>query len=193
MGSSDRKRSARLKAGIIVLLCLSFGTIAGIYTVNRLSKNSMVDLERTITTDADLSIKKIHHQATRNGVKEWDLSADTADLYEAQNEIRFHTIRVDFFSKNGNTIHLTAGRGTLNTKTNDIDMTGNIVAVSKNGTMKTEQLQYQNKRHIIFTDTPVKLNGKTFSIVADSMILFLDTERTELKGHVKGLFSEMLQ
>ena len=153
----------------------------------------MVDIAKTITTDADLSLKKIHHQATRDGVKEWDLSADTADFYETQNQIRFHTIRVDFFLKNGNTIHLTADSGTLNTKTNDIDITGNIIAVSKNGTIETEQLQYQNKRHIIFSDTPVKLNGKTFSIVADSMILFLDTERTELKGHVKGLFSEMLQ
>ncbi|MBU0994011.1 MAG: LPS export ABC transporter periplasmic protein LptC [Proteobacteria bacterium] len=193
MTSSGKTKSFKLKSLILVILFLSLAGVLGAYLMNRTKTENIMDVAQSINKDASLSIKKVHHTATKNGLKQWDLTAETADFYEDRNEIQFHQINIIFFLKNGDGVTLTAKHGTLNTETNNIDISGDIVAVSENGTLETEKLQYLDKRHIIVGNTPVKLMGNTFSISANRMTLDLVTERTQFEEKIKGMFSEGLK
>lgn len=175
---------------ILIFLLLFLAGMTGIYLANRTKSPNPADDIENIQSEASFSIKKIHHKATKNGVKQWDLTADKADYYKDKNEIRFHQIHALFFLENKDEINLTANQSTLNTETNDMDISGKIIAISENGTLKTETLQYMDNQHIIIGNSPVELSGATFLINADKMVLSLDTKRTEFLGNVNGEFIE---
>ena len=190
MGLSAKERTARVNALIGFILLVSFAGMLGLYLVQRPQTEPQPDKIKSIESAATLSLKKVHHKATKNGVKQWDLTADTANYYKEKKEIRFHQINVLFFLKNKENITLTANQSTLYTETNDMHIYGDIIAISENGTLKTETLQYTENQHIISGNLPVELAGQTFKINADGMILYLDTKRTEFLGNVKGEFIE---
>jgi LPS export ABC transporter protein LptC len=190
MALSAKEKTSRLNSLIGMLLFFSLAGVTGVYLVNRTQTATQPEKAETPQSEATLSIKKVHHKATKNGLKQWDLTADTADYYKDKNEIRFHQIKVLFFLKNEESITLTADQSTLYTESNDMHISGDIVAISENGTLKTETLQYTDNQHIITGNMPVELSGETFKIDADSMVLHLDTKRTEFLGNVKGEFIE---
>jgi len=139
-------------------------------------------------TEANLTIKKFHHIATENGIKKWILEAASASLYSQKNTVKLNDISVIFFIHDNQNVTLKANKGELNSKTNDMTLSGSIVAVMPPYTLKTESLNYEHRLRIIHTNEPVKMTGTSMLLKADTMSYGINTEIIQCNGHVEGSF-----
>lgn len=83
------------------------------------------------------------------------LHADTAYIWEDSARTLMFPVDLKLYDKNGaQTAHLTADQGELDSQTNNMFATGNVVLVSANGDRRvlTEELHYDPQRGRIWSD-----------------------------------------
>ncbi|MBU4414632.1 MAG: LPS export ABC transporter periplasmic protein LptC, partial [Proteobacteria bacterium] len=127
------------------------------------------------------------------GVIEWNLDASSAMLLDEKKQLILDDLSVVFYMKDGKEAHLTAAKGFLNTDSNEIEVTGNVVVRSNSYVLKTEKLNYEHNRRILFSNVPVEISSDSEKLTADSIFFNIDTKRTMLEGNVKGAFSENIK
>jgi LPS export ABC transporter protein LptC len=141
-------------------------------------------------TEATLSIKKFHHTATKKGDKQWFLEADSAQFFSEENMARLTDISVTFYLKDDQNIFLRANKGQLNTKTNDMTISGNVVVTMPQYILKTENLNYHHQSHIVNINSPVKITGSSMALTADTMSYEMKSGTLKCIGNVEGTFLE---
>lgn len=179
----------KLKFFLISIIFLTFGVILTVFLQYRhvLEKNDT--LVSIVQSKANVSIGSAHQTATQNGRKEWSLDAASADYMDKKKQAIFKDLSVIFFLKDKTEVYLTANRGILKTDSNDMEIHGNVVVKNTSYKLRCENLYYAHKKRIIFSKVPVNITGDSFELVADSMSLNLNTNRTLFEGKVKGVFS----
>ena len=143
-----------------------------------------------IDTKAALKLNVLKQISKKNGIKEWELKAASATLLKNKNKAVLTDVFIIFYTKEGKKVHMKAEQGFLNTKTHDMTFSDSVVVNYENSTLKTDKLHYNKKKHMIYSDTHVKLTKEGSVIEADSMTTKLNERYTVLEGHVKGRFSE---
>jgi lipopolysaccharide export system protein LptC len=143
-----------------------------------------------IDTKAALKLNVLKQISKKNGITEWELAADSATLLKDEDKAVLIDVSVLFFTKDNKKVFLTAPRGVLNTKTHDMVFSDKVTVSYETYVLKTDQLHYDKKDHIIFSNTHVRLEKKDSVIEADSMTIRLNEKDTILRGHVRGNFSE---
>ncbi len=136
----------------------------------------------------DISLSYIHHVATRDGVKEWILDADSAQYVKAQGKTVMTNVSVTFFLDNGNTVHLASREGVLFTDTRNMEVSGDVQVRSGQYELKTDKLFYDHKARSVSTDTPIVVKGKVVRLSGHSMTFCLNTQRALVQGAVKAVF-----
>lgn len=147
-------------------------------------------LKSVIQSAAKMSLGKLHHTATRDGVIEWNLDASSAKLLDGKNQLVLDDLSVVFYMKDGEKAYLTAEKGLLHTDSNDVEVDGNVVIKNNNYVLKTEKLNYEHTRRILFSNVSVEISSDSEKLTADSISFDLNTKKTMLEGNVKGIFSE---
>ena len=174
----------------VILICVTFVVLVFI-GYRRMTSAPQLILS-SVTDQADLSLGKIHQTATRDGRTEWILDAASAQLIQAENKLMLANLSMTFFLKDHREIHLTAEKGTLNTESKDMQVSGNVVVQTDDYRLNTELLDYEHSRKLIHTDVPVHVSGKAGQLQADSMNLQLDTNVVAFKGNVEATYLEDL-
>ncbi len=180
----------KLTYPLIGLLILMVIVVSGFFYFNRLLNKPVTIKNIKIDTKAALKLNVLQQISKKNGIKEWELKAASATLLKNKNKAVLTDITITFYTKEAKKVLLKAEKGFLNTKTHDMTFSDNVVVNYENSTLKTDKLHYNKKKHIIYSDTHVKLTRKDSVIEADSMTTKLNDRYTVLKGHVKGRFSE---
>ena len=95
---------------------------------------------------------------TREGTKVWVLKADNAMVFEDSDQIELTDLRIDFFEETGEVRStLTADKGYLSRRTNDMLVRGSVVVYSADGTiLTTEELSWNERLGKIESDKPVR-------------------------------------
>ncbi|MGA8179452.1 MAG: LPS export ABC transporter periplasmic protein LptC [Desulfobacterales bacterium] len=184
------KNTHRIKLNILLIsiILLAFGVILTVF-LNYRNGLEINDVSGTIGSDkANISIGKAHQTATRNGIKEWSLDAASADYMTDKKQAVFKDLSVTFFLKDNTKVFVTADRGLLKTDSNDMEISKHVVVKYTQFKLKCENLYYEHKKQIIFSNVPVNITGDSFQLVADAMSLNLNTNKTLLEGKVKGTF-----
>lgn len=140
--------------------------------------------------DAGLSITQFQKTSTRNGKKEWQISAASAKFIRNQKKAVFKDIDVTFYLENDDSIQLKAQKGILYTDSNNIEAAGDVIVKNKELQLKTQQLNYEHQRRIIHSDKPIFISGGAITLSADSMSLELNTQKAQLQGNVKSSVDE---
>ena len=81
---------------------------------------------------------------------------------------------------------MTADRGILKIDSNDIEASGNVVVKRNDYRLRTESLQYDHRRSMIYAPKPVRISTGAMELTADSMSFNLNSRRAEFKGHIQG-------
>ena len=179
-----------------VLLWLIVGILGGIAvtTIMLMQRREIVEDVKTIKEEfnpqADATLGKIEQVSTKNGRTEWRLIADSAEMVEASNQLKLKKIFVTFYIKDGGEVYLTAKHGLVDTSTNDIEVTGNVVLENEIYQMTTEQLRYRDQERLLTSDSPVNLTDGASALAADGMQYDLEKNRARFTGNVAGLFSK---
>ena len=174
---------------IILLICV----IVVVFVRNQISSKNVLSPLSPQETKATLSIQNFRHTAIKDGQKQWSIEASSANLFSEKNTAELSNISASFFIKENESVLLSADKGILRTDTNNMSISGHIIIKFSDYVITTENLNYLNKSHIIYTDTPVVITGKTLTLNADAMSYHLATDTIKCMGNVKGTYKAALE
>ena len=186
----DVNTPRRVRFILVLLLFFLAAVIGGLYFNQRFLSGDLVLEKISVDSDAALLLNKIHQTSTRNSIKEWTLDASSARLLKDENQAQMNDVRVVFFTDNARQIHLSSTRGILDTKTQDMTFSDNVVVTYAPYTLKTAELHYDKKRHILYSTVHISIMDRESSLEADTMETDLNKNIIRLRGNVKGTFSE---
>lgn len=185
-----RRLVQRVLLAVIALALVATVTVFVGY--RRITRDPEVLLDR-LHEEADMQLSKIRQTAMKNGIREWRLEADSATLIEKENSMLLTRPVVEFFMNDGDSLHLTADRGTIYTDSSRMTISGQVAANTSLYRFRTEALDYDPAVRELRADTPVTLSGESFTLKADSMAIDLEAGITRFEGNVEGTIIEDLQ
>lgn len=186
-------KSNLIKLFLILAIVLTFGAVVGIFINYRnLPLNSQdVALKATLNNKAKLALGKIQHTATRNGKKEWTLTAESASVTDGKKmETHIKKPSVVFYLEDGEKVYLTANRAILDTTSNNMKAIGNVKIIHKKYVLYTRKLIYLHKARKILSRDPIKIEGSNFVLRSKSLVYDINKKTSIFRGRVKGLFYE---
>ncbi|WP_373497988.1 LPS export ABC transporter periplasmic protein LptC [Desulfococcus sp.] len=180
----------------IMLLCCILGILAVVVTVfvgYRRGMNEARGLAPSLQDGAGMAISCVRQTAVRNGVTEWCLDAVSGEYINAEARAVFAAPSVTFFMEGRGKVVMTAATGTVQTDSNNIRVSGDVIVKDQDYVLKTQTLHYDNGEHLLSTDVPVAFSGADFDLTADSASLDMKSRQAVLKGNVRGTLSESLE
>lgn len=163
------------------------GLVVGLVRFHDLKKDPEAALA-LLPEDSDVSLNKIHHVATRDGVKEWTLDADSVRYKKSENKSILKGVKITFFLKNGESVHVTGDDGVFLTDTKNMEISGNVVVRNGSNEMKTERLRYDHKNRSVSADTPIVVQGDGIRLTGNNMVFSFDSEQATVWGDVDAVF-----
>lgn len=184
------KKPGTLKFFLFLFILIIVGAVIIIFVTNRQEQKKQKQDILPNPDGATVSINKVRQTATKDGLKEWSLNAESVQYMDSKKKAVFNKLLVTFFLKEKKKVYLSADQGIVKTDSTDIEVIGNVILQNENYRLESEKLNYHHKKRIIFSKVPVKIISDAFNFVADSMSFDLNTNRTLLEGSVEGTFSE---
>jgi len=139
-----------------------------------------------------MTLAKVHQTATKDGRVQWELDAESAQLEAGGKRMVLEAPRVVFFMEDGGMVHLTAQKGVLDTKNNDMNVTGNVRLTNDRYTLETEALSYQHHKRVLRSTVPVKITSEHFDLRANKMMYNIDDDLAQFDGQVEGNLNDDL-
>jgi LPS export ABC transporter protein LptC len=169
--------------GMIILFCLAGVGILAWYTVTPPADKNPPSQESA--SPADLKLDRLRYTETREGVKEWELEASSAQYFKEEGTIVFDNVKATFFGKNRETYFLEGVKGRLNTQTKAIEAFDGVKMKSSNGyQMSTRSLRYQADKRELSTADPIEMSGPDGTITGIGLIVYLEQERMKVLNQV---------
>lgn len=173
-----------------VLFCLIgvmlAGLTVGLVRFHHLKRDPEAALA-LLPENSDVSLDNVHHVATREGVKEWSLDAESVRYNKLENRSILKGVTITFFLKNGETVQVTGHEGVFFTDTKNMVISGNVVVRNGSNEMTTERLRYDHKSRAVSTDAPIVMQGDGVRLTGNNMIFSFVSEQTTLWGDVDAV------
>ena len=179
----------KLSIILLLVILIAIGTVVAVFIGYQKVSNAPEMLLSSIKDGANLSLGKIRQTATRDGKKEWSLEAGSAHYMEDEKKAVLKDLFITYFLEDNREVYLNADQGILNTGTNDIEFSGNVVIRNEEYRLTTEQLSYEHKRRFIYTDNPVNISGDGAELSANSATYDLEADKIVLTGNVATAIS----
>lgn len=181
--------SKRIWARILVIgIALLFGVLVVVFVQYREYADNPARLVEALPEGADIAIDEIRHTAVEDGRRSWSLEAASASYSDSAQTVTFEDVRVVFFREDGGEVAVRGRRGRLDTATNDITLSGEVVVQDADYTLSAERLDYDQARRRIRIPVPVTITGASLRLTAGRMTVELESEIARLEGSVKGVF-----
>lgn len=183
--ATEYKKPKKLKIFLLATIFIVLGGVIGIYIGFQQDSKVSESIPESVEPDATLSIGKIHQTATRKGKKEWSLEANSARYVDKTSQMVLKDLMVTFFLDDKSEITLAADKGILNTDSNDIEVSGNVVVKNKEYKLLTERLNYAHDKRVLYSTAPVTISGPSAHLAADTISFDLNTKKVTLEGSVE--------
>lgn len=114
----------------------------------------------TQETGAEQKMKGIHLVESRSGDRDWELFAQAAEGFQGQGKWELKNVRVLFYSQDAVQFTVTGESGTIDTKTRDIQVKGDVKIISVNGyRFQTEVVNYLAANRLLKSPEKIKMLG----------------------------------
>lgn len=183
--ATQYKKPKKIKIFLLATIFIVLGGVIGIYIGFQQDSKVSESIPESVEPDATLSIGKIHQTATRKGKKEWSLEANSARYVDKTSQMVLKDLMVTFFLDDKSEITLAADKGILNTDSNDIEVSGNVVVKNKEYKLLTERLNYAHDKRVLYSTAPVTISGPSAHLAADTISFDLNTKKVTLEGSVE--------
>ena len=187
---NNRHLLKRILLAVVVLALTA--TVVIFVGYRRVTENPEIILSR-IQKEADMHLNKIRQTATKNGIREWHMEADSATLLKEKQRMLLVNPNVEVFMQDGDNVHLTADEGIIHTDSNRLVVSGNVVANTHLYRFRTESVVYDPDTRKLQADSPVYISSDSVTLRANTMDMNLTTHITYFEGGVEGTISEDIQ
>jgi len=175
--------------GVIIL-----GSLAGVAIMTWRTMAPPIEKKATAkepTSSADLKLDRVHYTETREGVKEWELEAASAQYFKEENTVLLDKVKATFFGKEGQTYTLVGEKGRSNTTTKAIQIFDGIRLESSDGyQMHTQSLNYQPQKREFHTPDAVEIMGPQLRVEGIGLIVDLDRQQLKVLREVHTTLSQ---
>ena len=143
---------------------------------------------KIISDRVDLQIKDFHYTEVGDPDLAWEINADTARYIKKDNITLFENVEVRLVLSNGGIYTIIGERGSLHTDTKDMDIYGNVVAVSNDGDrFETDSLSYTHSNKRIHTKDTVEMTRPGTDVKGVGMTISLKDRRATLLSNVSAV------
>jgi len=184
--------SGKIRIVLIAVMVLAVCAVIFIFSGYRQMLETAAPLVTALEDGSSMSISSVKQVATRDGITEWSLDAASASLVNGEKEAVFQKPSVIFYMKNQEKVRLTAEKGVVQTASNDIKVSGDVILQDSLYIIRTAALTYLHSERRFTSDVPVRITGSGFDLSADSASLDMKERKAVFRGNVKGVFSEGL-
>ena len=184
------KRGARIKLILILSLGVSLGAVGWYFFHSRQVRNLTRLAMPQTAARAVMALSKVHQTSTKDGVVQWKLDADSAEMEADTGKMILQAPEINFFLEDGSQVRLTARTGILHTGDNNMEVQGNVQLRNDRYTLVTEALAYDHLRREITTNQAVRITGKAIELQATAMTYDLNVNQARFDGPVKGILHE---
>jgi len=169
--------------GVIILVI----SVAAIVLVMESRKSSPIPLLNIMSDKVDLQVKNINYTDVGDSGLKWEIKADSAKYIKSENLAMFDRVRVKLLMSDGKTIVMTGDKGTLNTNTKDMEITGNVEVVSDRGDrLTTDILKYSGSERRIYSEVAVTMENARMQVRGMGMSVSLDNNDLALLSRVRA-------
>ncbi len=176
-----------LKRIAVAFVVLSIGSLALLFIANRwIRSHSPQEILEKIPEGVTMAVGRIRQTATRDGVAEWHLEAESGRYDPENRKAELTDLSVKYFLEDREEVQLEAIEGTLNTETNAMTVSGDVTVRYTDYLLTADQLDYDHSARRLTTTSGVRIAGNGMDLTAQSMTVDLNTETATFKGGVKG-------
>jgi LPS export ABC transporter protein LptC len=185
----EEGRMKRLRAFLGVIILGSLAMVA-IMTWRTMAPSTEKNTPAP-TTQADLKLDRVHYTETRDGVKEWELEAISAQYFKEESTILFDKVKATFFGKEGQAYTLVGEKGKFNPQTKAMELFDGIQLESSDGyQMRTRSLKYEAGKRELRTADAVEIDGPQLRVEGTGLIVDLDGQRLQVLRQVTTTLSQ---
>ena len=174
---------------VLAVILVTVGTVVSVFIGYQKVSNVPDLLLDSIKDGANLSLGKIKQTATRDGIKEWSLEAGSALYIENEKKAVLKNLFITYFLKDQSEVYIEAEQGILQTDTNDIEVSGNVVIRNDSYQLKTRRLTYEHEQRLIISNDPVHISGEDVELSAATLKYDLNANKIVLTGNVEAAIS----
>ena len=146
---------------------------------------------KVLSEKVDLQIKDFHYTEVGDPDLVWEINADTARYIKKDEVTLFEKIKVKLIFSNGEIYTITGKKGSLHTDTKDMNIYGNVVAVSNSGDrFETDRLNYTHCDEQIHTKDAVKMTRPGACVKGMGMNLSLRDKKITLLSDIRAVIEK---
>jgi LPS export ABC transporter protein LptC len=183
------KRNRKLKLTLTLLLGISLGAVFWYFFLYRQAPQPAAAIPKAAARTV-MALSKVRQTATKDGIVQWKLEAVSAEMEADTNRMVLKSPEVEFFLEDGSRVHMTAQKGILYIRDNNMEVQGNVHLRSDRYTLVTEALKYDHEHHLITTTEEVRISGRAIQLHAAAMTYDLKVNQARFAGPVKGILHE---
>jgi LPS export ABC transporter protein LptC len=145
-------------AVLAIVLGLSAVLIVGIWKGK--TRQDKQEVSHVDTSEAEMKLTDMDYTEMEGGKRLWTLNAAEARYYQKEQKTILTKVRVTFFLRTGEEIHLQSKEGILYAGSKNVELWGAVHAELPHGyEMTTERAFYEHQNQTISSKTPVHVTG----------------------------------
>ncbi len=176
----------KIRRLLAVIILLAGGALMATIALKVLPGKHLSPTLPGLPKNVEISLQKIHYTETRDGVKKWDLLADTAEFDREREVTRLKGVRlVVTGDRQTGDITVTADRAEYDNKSKNVRMDGHVVARSATGMeFTTGWAEYNAAGGVLRTTDRVRFVDKQITLEGVGMELVTGTRNLRLRHDV---------
>ncbi len=136
--------------------------------------------------DAEMKLTDMEFTEMQEGKRFWTLHAAEAKYFQDQQQTLLQTVRMTFYTDEGEEIHVQSREGVLHAGTKDVELRGNIRAELPNEYVATmETANYNHANGIVESDDPVHISGPGLELDGNRWTYKMADHLAKVSGKVR--------
>lgn len=137
---------------------------------------------------ADAGVQGFSFIQSKGGLVDWKIQAKQAQVFDSDAKAVLKEVQVTLMGPDGVAMTVTGDDGTINTSSKDFILskrTGDLALVLNSGyTIYTSRFTWDNQKHRIWTDEPVRIAGPSLDVTGQGMDASLITQEMRIRRNV---------
>ncbi len=178
---------------LVVIGCILLAVALVLYVLCAAHKGEQ-NILNVLSEKVDLQIKNFHYTEVGDPDLTWEIIADTATYIKKDDVTHFENFKATLAFSRGDTYTITGNNGSLHTDTKDMDIHGNVVAVSDKGDrFETESLSYTHSNEEIRSKDAVKMTRPGVDLKGKGIHISLKDKKVTLLSDVRAILVKTLE
>ena len=166
----------------ILLVLLVWVLSAGI------ERHAVLPSSRGLIGKADIEMDRFSLKQIRNGLVEWNIKADRAELFEERHKVSLSALQATLRTAEGLRVSFSGDRGLFNTGTHDFGIKQNDgdldVSMNNGYTIQAPSLTWKDQQREIVSEQPIRIIGQGLRIRGDHLIVKPENQQLTVSGDV---------